>query len=93
MAYSPTTWETGDVITAAKLNNIESGLSQFQTDLDALDESKVSGSSSVHLFMSESGAVSVYSDQTQIQTLLFSWSDFTSQMPTITNAEIDAMFS
>ena len=26
MAYTPTEWETGDVITAAKLNNIEDGI-------------------------------------------------------------------
>lgn len=26
MAYTPTEWETGDVITAAKLNNIENGI-------------------------------------------------------------------
>lgn len=26
MSYSPTTWETGDTITAAKLNNMEQGI-------------------------------------------------------------------
>lgn len=26
MAYTPTVWETGDIITAAKLNNIEQGI-------------------------------------------------------------------
>ena len=27
MSYTPTTWETGDTITAVKLNNMESGIS------------------------------------------------------------------
>lgn len=27
MAYEPTNWQTGDVVTAEKLNNIESGIS------------------------------------------------------------------
>ena len=29
MAYTPTVWETGDVITAEKLNNMESGIGSF----------------------------------------------------------------
>lgn len=42
MAYKPTTWTTGDVITADKLNNIESGVTNAtiniisQADYDAL---------------------------------------------------------
>ncbi len=30
MAYSPTTWETGDVITADKLNHIEEGIEETE---------------------------------------------------------------
>ena len=34
MAYTPTNWASGDVVTAAKLNNIESGLSSvFSADM------------------------------------------------------------
>lgn len=28
MSYTPTTWETGDIITAEKLNNMESGIAE-----------------------------------------------------------------
>lgn len=34
MAYEPTIWETGDVITAFKLNKIEHALSSFSTTVD-----------------------------------------------------------
>lgn len=30
MAYVKTTWQTGDVITAEKLNNMEAGISRFE---------------------------------------------------------------
>ena len=32
MAYTPTTWQSGDTITAEKLNNIESGISNAMLD-------------------------------------------------------------
>ena len=32
MAYTPTTWQGGDTITAEKLNNIESGISNAMLD-------------------------------------------------------------
>ncbi len=35
MAYTPTVWATGDVITAAKLNNMENGLTQFVVNFSA----------------------------------------------------------
>ncbi len=33
MAYTPTEWKSGDVITAEKLNNIEEGISENNSDL------------------------------------------------------------
>ena len=36
MAYSKTTWATGDVITAAKLNNIEDGVAANDTAIAGL---------------------------------------------------------
>lgn len=43
MAYTPTVWETGDVITAAKLNNMEQGIEDaFVTpEVTAADQGKV----------------------------------------------------
>lgn len=50
MAYTPTEWETGDVITAAKLNNIEDGIvanegaiadAFFAPEVTAADQGKV----------------------------------------------------
>ena len=38
MAYIPTEWETGDVITAAKLNNIEDGIVANEEAIDSLEE-------------------------------------------------------
>ena len=38
MAYTPTNWETGDIITAVKLNNIESGIADCDTAITALKE-------------------------------------------------------
>lgn len=35
MSYSPTTWNTGDTITAAALNNMESGISNAVQFIDA----------------------------------------------------------
>ena len=34
MAYTPTVWNTGDVITAEKLNNIENGIENALTNDD-----------------------------------------------------------
>jgi len=43
MSYTKTTWSDGDIITANKMNNIETGVEslntdvgQLQTDLDSL---------------------------------------------------------
>ena len=33
MAYTPTTWATGDIVTASKLNNMESGIVASDYDL------------------------------------------------------------
>lgn len=44
MAYVKTTWETGDVITAAKLNNIEDGIAAIK------------GVLSIHVIDSDNGA-------------------------------------
>ena len=33
MSYTPNTWQTGDTITAAKLNNLEQGLTPFIVNL------------------------------------------------------------
>jgi len=45
MSYTKTTWSDGDIITANKMNNIETGVEslntdvgQLQTDLDSLTE-------------------------------------------------------
>ena len=38
MAYTPTNWETGDIITAVKLNNMESGIADCDTAISALKE-------------------------------------------------------
>ena len=38
MAYTPTNWKTGDVITAEKLNNMESGIADCDTAISALKE-------------------------------------------------------
>ena len=35
MSYTPSEWETGDVVTAEKLNNIESGITGNETDIAA----------------------------------------------------------
>lgn len=42
--YSPTTWAAGDLITAAKLNNVETGIQEalaLLPDYDAEDNGKV----------------------------------------------------
>ncbi len=36
MSYTPTTWATGDTITAAKLNNIEDGIANAGGGWDAI---------------------------------------------------------
>lgn len=43
MAYTPTEWETGDVITAAKLNNMEQGIEDafVAPEVTAADQGKV----------------------------------------------------
>ena len=43
MAYTPTVWETGDVITAAKLNNMEQGIEDafVAPEVTAADQGKV----------------------------------------------------
>lgn len=43
MAYTPTEWETGDVITAAKLNNMEQGIEDafVAPEVAAADQGKV----------------------------------------------------
>lgn len=38
MAYTPTNWKTGDVITAGKLNNMESGIADCDTAITDLKE-------------------------------------------------------
>ena len=38
MAYTPTNWKTGDVITAEKLNNMESGIADCDTAVTGLKE-------------------------------------------------------
>lgn len=35
MSYTPTTWETGDTITSAKLNKIEAGIVAVEGEVDA----------------------------------------------------------
>ena len=37
MAYTPTEWETGDIITAEKLNNMEGGIDENDTAVIELD--------------------------------------------------------
>ena len=34
MSYSSTTWQTGDIVTADKLNNIEQGITTLDTALN-----------------------------------------------------------
>lgn len=36
MSYTPTVWETGDVVSAEKLNNIEQGIAEMPVGVDAL---------------------------------------------------------
>lgn len=36
MSYTPTTWQTGDIVTADKLNNIENGIVGVETDVSQL---------------------------------------------------------
>ena len=36
MSYTPTNWQTGDIITAAKLNNMEQGLTPLIVNLTPL---------------------------------------------------------
>ena len=36
MSYDPTTWQTGDIVTADKLNNIEDGILGVETDVNQL---------------------------------------------------------
>ena len=38
MAYTPTVWETGDVITAAKLNKAEAGIQDANADVLLVSE-------------------------------------------------------
>lgn len=43
MSYTPTNWQAGDIITAAKLNNMESGIanaggSEYDIIIDAGEE-------------------------------------------------------
>ena len=38
MAYTPTNWITGDVITATKLNNAETGIDDAHDLIDDLQE-------------------------------------------------------
>ena len=44
MAYEPTVWADGDVITKAKLNNIEGGIEALDTDKITAIELTMSGS-------------------------------------------------
>lgn len=39
MAYNKTTWQSGDVVTSAKLNNIESGIANAGTGFDCIIKS------------------------------------------------------
>lgn len=43
MAYNPTNWKTGDVVTSAKLNNIEAGVSTAQVINVAMGEAEIGG--------------------------------------------------
>lgn len=38
MAYSPVEWNTGDVITAAKLNNMDGGIADNETKIEGVAE-------------------------------------------------------
>lgn len=38
MAYVPTNWVTGDIITAVKLNNIENGIVTLDTQPSGVEE-------------------------------------------------------
>ena len=51
MSYTPTNWQTGDTITAEKMNNIESGISNSATGKIAVVNLSAGGfSSSSHVF-------------------------------------------
>lgn len=39
MAYNKTTWQSGDVVTSAKLNNMESGIANAGTGFDCIIKS------------------------------------------------------
>lgn len=46
MSYTPTEWASGDVVTAAKLNHIEGGIVDLNTDVAALDAGDIAYDSS-----------------------------------------------
>ena len=60
MAYTPTVWETGDVITAAKLNNMEQGIEDAQNpeDAHAKDTLVVTGTLEIPITL-DSGTITI----------------------------------
>lgn len=61
MSYTPTNWQTGDVITAEKLNNMEAGIGD-------LDEGKIDKPSNP-----SSGAFLVWSGTAWVAQTLATW--------------------
>ena len=62
MAYSKTTWNTGDVITAEKLNNAEEGIETAQTTADAAQSAATTAQNTADT--AQSTATSAASDAT-----------------------------
>ena len=43
MAYTPTTWKSGDVVTSAKLNKLENGVANASTLIVTIEDGEESG--------------------------------------------------
>ena len=96
MAYEKQTWETGDTITAAKLNNMENGIAAV-TNLDIVfsefaqltDEEKVTLFDSALAILDSGGNVTI--DMGGAKTRACTWTDSMFSCYT-TNATNDSLY-
>ena len=81
MSYTPTTWTTGDTITATKLNKLEQGVASAGVDYDFIIEATNNGGyvatkgtySDVYTALQTRPVIGLYKRHTTSGQNLFSW--------------------
>ena len=71
MSYNSTTWQTGDIVTANKLNNIEQGITTLETALNGYSSTVATTSANGLMSSTDKQHLdTVYTDYTAMLALI-----------------------